>query len=263
VSANAFPIPWDQDAATAAANHERAMTCDLLIVEDLQHLPSRAADSLVQLLDDRFHRLMPVVCTATRGPAQFARHGDRLPVRLTNRLAAGLVIALRPLQAPSRRIVLNEIAQRRGLRLTDDALNWLAQSLTGGRQLEGAIHQIQGLRQHTRRQPTLEELRRQFEVDADGGQPTIEGIVRQVSSYFRVTASRLRSSSRSRGLLIARQVTMYLARQLTTLSLQRIGASLGGRDHTTVQHGCKRIEVAIQNDASLAAAVRELESALA
>jgi chromosomal replication initiator protein len=268
LSANAFPLPWDQDGATAADRHEQARSCDLLIVEDLHHLPARATETLVALLDERLQRRLPTVFTANAGPAQLAHRGEALPVRLTNRLASGLVVALEPLQAPSRRVFLLEIANRRALPITAEVLDWLAEMLTGGgRQLEGAINQLETLATISRDAQRsaghalpLREVREQFQQQAQAGLPTMERIVRRVSDYYRVQPRQLGSGRRQRSLLLARQVSMYLARRLTPMSLQEIGACFGGRDHTTVLHACRKVEEAMKCDASLSGAVHQLHA---
>src|SRR5918998_131734 len=79
----------------------------------------------------------------------------------------------------------------------------------------------------------------------------LPGIATQAARYFALKVSDLKSPSRRRGVVIARGVAMYLARQLTGRSLEHIGAFFGGRDHTTVLHGCRRIEGLIDSDPSV------------
>jgi chromosomal replication initiator protein len=256
LSANAFPLPWDQDDPGAAERCDEARRCDLLIVEDLHHLPARATETLVEWLDERERRGLPTVITANAGPAQLSHRGEALPVRLTSRLAAGLVVALEPPGAASRRAFLMEQARRRGLDIGPDILDWLAMVLTGGgRQLEGALNRLAELAA-----PTLAEVQTLFAEQVDAGQPTVERVVRRVSAYYRVEARQLRSARRQRSLLVPRQVSMYLLRRLTSLSLAEIGACFGGRDHSTVLHACRRIEEAIQRDARLSGAVQQLQA---
>jgi chromosomal replication initiator protein len=266
LSANDFPLPWAaaDEAEAASERYQEARRCDLLIIEDLQHLPERAAEALVQLLDERLRRRLATVLTALAGPGQLAHRGNTLPARLTNRLAGGLVVALEPLGAPSRLVFLQELARRRGMVLSDEVLNWLAESLAGGgRQLEGALRQIDAL-QKVRREPlTLDQLREQFRSPVEASQPTVERIVRRVSDHFRVEPRQLQSARRHRELLLARQVSMYLARQLTRLSLEQIGKYFGGRDHTTVLHACRKVEEAMRSDALLSGTVRRIHAELA
>lgn len=256
LSANAFPLPWSQDEPAAEERYRAARQCDLLIVEDLHHLPARAAETLVELLDERQREGLPTVLTANAGPAQLAHRGEAMPVRLTNRLASGLVVALAPLGAASRRQFLTEQARRRGIAIAGDILDWLAETLTGGgRQLDGALNQLATLGP-----VTLDELRAQLRVQVEAGQPTVERIVRRVSDYYRVEPRQLRSPRRQRGLLIPRQVSMYLLRRLTPLSLEQIGACFGGRDHTTVLHACRKVEAAMQDDVQLSGTIHQLQA---
>src|SRR5207244_2743233 len=132
-----------------------------------------------------------------------------------------------------------------------------------GRQLEGAVNQIDALQKLQRRPLTLGEVRDHFRPQADAGRPTVERIARHVGSCFRVEPKLLASDRRQRPLLLARQVGMYLARKLTPLSLQQIGAYFGGRDHTTVLHACRKIEAALEADPELSGTVRRLHAELA
>ena len=91
----------------------------------------------------------------------------------------------------------------------------------------------------------------------------MERIAQRVGRYFQVEPRQLQSRARSRNALLPRQVGMYLARQLTELSLQQIGAYFGGRDHSTVLHACRKVEEAMAHDRTLSGAVRQLHADLA
>lgn len=205
---------------------------------------------------------MPTVVTATQGPV-LLQSRERFPARLTSRLAGGLVVALESWQAASRLYFLEEAAQRQQLAVAPDILPWLAQHLTGGgRQLEGAIHQLRELVKQQRQDLDLEAVEKHFQVQADADRPTMERIARQVSGYFHLEPGQLQSQRRYRNIMLPRQVSMYLARQLTTLSLDQIGAYFGGRDHTTVLHACRKVERALKSDATFSGAVRQLQAEL-
>ncbi len=243
---------------------DEARQADLLILEDLQHLPGRAVERVVQILDERLAHQRPTVVTAGAGPRHLGYRGVRFPARFTSRLAAGLVIALEPLQAPGRLLLLEDLAQRRQLAVPRDILEWLAQNLTGGgRQLEGAIAQLENLNKIGRRPLDLKTAAAHFRTQVDASQPTVERIASQVGGYFRIEPRHLQSRRRHHNILLPRQVGMYLARQLTLLSLEKIGAYFGGRDHTTVLHACRKVEQAMENDAHLSGTVRQLHTELA
>ena len=86
--------------------------------------------------------------------------------------------------------------------------------------------------------------------------------VAHVSGHYQVKPSVLRSAQRSKHVVLPRQVSMYLARQLTPLSLQQIGRFFGGRDHTTVMHACRKIEDALQTDLELSGTLRQMSAEL-
>jgi chromosomal replication initiator protein len=233
---------------------------DLLIVEDLHHLPARAVESLVQLFDALQARHCPVVFTALHGPQQL----PQLSARLASRLAGGLPVGLTALSAPSRLALLADKAQRRQLAVSREVLAWLAEHLAGGgRQLEGALVRLETLARLHQRPLDVATVADHFREQAEAARPTVERIAQRVGGYFRVEPRHLQSRRRSRQVLLPRQVGMYLARQLTELSLEQIGAYFGGRDHSTVLHACRKVEQALTQDPALSGAVRQLHSDLA
>lgn len=253
-----------EDDAKRSEQIEDALQCDLLIVEDLQHLPRWAEETLAGIVDARLRTRAPMLFTALTGPGNLCRRGVPVGTRLTTRFAAGLVVALEPWQAGSRLVFLSELARRRGLELPADTLAWLAESLTmGGRQLEGSLRQIDALQRLLQQPLTPAQLRAHFRSQLDEQRPTIERIATHVANHFAAPPRDIRSAQRSRAFLVPRQVIMYLARQLTRLSLEQIGAYFGGRDHTTVLHACRKIEKAMATDSALAGTVRRLSAELA
>jgi chromosomal replication initiator protein len=257
----AGPGAPDEDIAAARA-------ADLVVVEDLQHLSERGGEFLVGLLDRCLARQRQLICTALVGPAQLTH----LPGRLTSRLAQGLVVGLEMLSPASRR----EYLQRAGS-VSDgllpaahsftpgpDILDWVAHHMPGSvRQLEGALVRLRNLTAVLGRPPCLDEVIDAFRQDSDLHTPTMERIAQRVCRYFQVAPGQMCSRRRSREVMLPRQVGMYLARQLTSLSLDQIGAFFGGRDHTTVLHACRKVEQALTSDVHLSGAVRELRADLA
>ncbi len=239
---------------------DEARKADLLVIEDLQHLAGRAVEPLVGVIDARLRREQQMVFTATQGPGQLRE----LPARLTSRFAASLVVGLMPLSPESRRSLLRNLANREGMKSSGDALDWVADRLGGSvRQLEGALGRLETLYRLHGRPATLEETQAAFEEDAEIRRPTVERIAQRVGRLFQVETKQLRTRERSRHVLVPRQVGMYLARKLTTLSLEQIGAYFGGRDHSTVLHACRKVEEALTSDPQLSGIVRQLHADLA
>jgi chromosomal replication initiator protein len=105
-------------------------------------------------------------------------------------------------------------------------------------------------------------LARYFRDEAEAARPTVERIAQRVGGFFQVEPRRLQSRRRFRNIVWPRQVGMYLARRLTDLSLEQIGAYFGGRDHATVLHACRKVEEAVQADAVMSGTVRQLQADL-
>jgi chromosomal replication initiator protein len=233
---------------------------DLLIVEDVQHLPARVEEAFVHLVDRGLARGQQLVCTALAGPAQLSH----LPARVTSRLGSGLVVGLAALSPDSRQLFLEECIKRRDLKVRADVLPWLAEHLPGSiRQLEGVVARLMELTRLHGQALDMETLAELFGVEAEANRPTVERIAQRVGCYFQVEPRQLQARSRTRGTLLPRQIGMYLARQLTELSLQQIGAYFGGRDHSTVLHACRKVEKALAQDVHLSGAVRQLHADLA
>ena len=188
----------------------------------------------------------------------------QFPARLTSRLAAGLVVGLLPLSPASRRALLQERVRQRQMKLPADVLDWLAEHFSGSvRQLDGALARLETLARMQGRPPELDAVAAAFQEDADAHRPTVERIAQRVGRHFQLDPRQLQARDRSRHVLLPRQVGMYLARKLTPLSLQQIGAYFGGRDHSTVLHACRKVEQALAQDAGLFGTMRQLSQDLA
>jgi len=234
-----------------------------LIIEDLQHLLPFRAEGLSMLLDHRQAHGKFTIMTASRAPHELVCKGDGLPPRLLSRLAQGLTVGLDHWSASSRQLFLQELGRRCQLSLSEETWAWLAENLGGnGRQLESVIRQLQSLSTDHPYNLSFDVVARHFQEQADERRPSVDRIVHKVSGHFGVKARHLQSGKRARQVMLPRQVSMYLARRLTQLSLQQIGAYFGGRDHTTVLHACRKVEQTLAGDADLSFAVRKLQAEL-
>ncbi|MBA2226654.1 MAG: helix-turn-helix domain-containing protein [Thermogemmata sp.] len=237
----------------------------LLIVEDLQHLARRDAEALCQVLDQRRACGQGVILTSGRTVADL-RH---LPRRLTSRLSAGLVVPLWPAGPDSRRQIIAALAQRWQLPLTESQVRQLADEADG---LRSAVGKLQRLRQHLSHQERspragplspaeLTALIAELNQEAQSARPSLwEQVLRQVSAVFGVSQQELLSSSRLSRILLPRQLAMYLLRQ-AGWSLPRLAQAFR-RDHATVLHACRKVEQRLNTDASLLAALRQVQAGL-
>ena len=176
------------------------LSCDLP-AEDLQRScwPRRPA---VSILTPRGKR-DPDDPYGPVGPRRLAYRGTSFPSRLTSRLAGGLVVALEPLQAPSRKLFLAETAQRRQLPLAPDVVDWLGERLVAnGRQLEGALTQLQTLARLGKRLD-LPSVMEHFRPQIEAAQPSLGRILEEVGGYFQVKPKDLQSKRRYHDVLLA------------------------------------------------------------
>jgi chromosomal replication initiator protein len=243
----------------ATETPDETIACDLLIVEDLQHLPGRAADTLVRVVDFRLPRGLPLVVTASAGPARLTD----LPPRLASRLGGGLVIGLEPPSPASRRLVLGGLAEQRGLRVGADVLDWIALHTPGGvRPLIGALTTLEAI---ARGRPTPPDL--PTVIAHWRGTPTVgvtpERVAKSVARHFQLDVKALRTRRRQQAGLWPLQVAMYLTRALTGLPWPRIGAAFGGRDASTVRHAFRKVAERADADAGIAAELREIAAEFA
>ncbi len=229
---------------------------DLLAIEDLHHLKDADVESLRLLLDARSSRLLPTLFTANAGPAHLP-----FPRRLTNRLAAGLVVRLDSFGLDTRRRFALWHSERAGVRLAAPAVEWLIRTTDGPRPLAGMIDTLRTIGSAGFRELTEQEVRLHF-ADPLPPSSSLQRIVRTVCGVFKVKVKDLTGASRLRAVLIPRQVAMYLAREVAKLPLTAIGQHFGGRDHSTVLNAVRKITAAVETDEELAGRVRELRRGL-
>lgn len=237
-------------------------TAALLVLEDLSHLATKTAAQaeLLHTLDELAERPALVVVTSRVSPAELT---DFLP-GLQSRLQAGLCLPISLPQMEARRAILAACCAARRLSLGDGALRLLARSLAlPAPELAGVLNNMQ-LAASTARRP-LDDLFVQTYLKqyCASRHPPLKTIATHTARHFTLRVADLRSASRRRGVVVARDVAMYLARQLTRKSLKQIGEYFGGRDHTTVLHGCRKTESLMHSDAATLEAVTTLREALA
>lgn len=249
----------DEEDGKRSVILQDARNTDVLVVEDLQHVSEAAIPPLTNLIDYRLARQRQMVFTALHGPANLSQ----LPSRLTSRFAQGLVLGLSTLSPESRKTFLTQRAEQREIFIIDGILHWLAEHVGGSaRELEGALSRLELLMEIEGPNIDVNAVAVAFQEDADLRKPTVDRIALRVSKYFKLSSKQLRDRSRAHHVLLPRQVSMYLARELTELSLKQIGDYFGGRDHSTVLHACRKVETALQKDVSLSGVVRQLQADL-
>ena len=243
----------------------------LFVLEDVGQLVTRGAaqTELAQTLDALADCGAVVVVTSRVAPSELAG----LTPRLRSRLAAGLVVGLVAPGVDARAAIVEQLADLRALTLSKSAARLLADSLAGCvTELAGALAQLEQRaalasmpgRASRSDQCIDDSLVRHYLAERETPRKaSLQGITARTARYFALRVADLQSPSRRRAVVVPRNVAMYLARQLTGKSLKQIGDYFGGRDHTTVLHGCRKTEDLIQTDPSTRHAIVELRQGLA
>ena len=225
------------------AFQRRYRDVDVLLVDDIQFLENkeRTQEEFFHTFNTLHNANKQIVITSDRPPQQLSTLEDRLRTRFQ----WGLITDVQPPDIETRIAILRKKAAQDRLAAPPDVLEFIASKIaTNIRELEGALIRVTAFAS-LNRQPvdlSLAEIVLKDLIPADGG-PEITGatIMAATAEYYSLTMEDLCGSSRSRVLVTARQIAMYLCRELTELSLPKIGQMFGGRDHTTVIHADRKI----------------------
>ncbi|WP_066460683.1 chromosomal replication initiator protein DnaA [Sanguibacter suarezii] len=246
----------------AGAFQRRHRDVDFLLIDDIQFLQGKE-----QTMEEFFHTFntlhnanKQVVITSDLPPKQLNGFEDRL----RSRFEWGLITDVQPPDLETRIAILRKKASGERLAAPDDVLEYIASKISSNiRELEGALIRVTAFANLNRQQVDLalaEIVLKDLITDDDASQITAGSVIAQTAAYFGLTIDDLCGSSRSRVLVTARQIAMYLCRELTDLSLPKIGQQFGGRDHTTVMHANRKITEQMAERRSTFNQVTELTS---
>jgi chromosomal replication initiator protein len=216
---------------------------DILLVDDIQFLENKE-----QTQEEFFHTFntlhnanKQIVISSDRAPKQLVTLEDRL----RNRFEWGLITDVQPPELETRIAILRKKAVQEGLVAPPEVLEYIASKIsTNIRELEGALIRVSAFASLNRQSVDLqlaEIVLKDLIPNDTGPEITAATIMAQTATYFGIDMEQLCGPSRSRVLVTARQIAMYLCRELTELSLPKIGQQFGGRDHTTVMHAERKI----------------------
>jgi chromosomal replication initiator protein len=239
--------------------HRRYRAVDLLMVDDIQFLEGK--ERTQEEFFHTFNALHPhsqIVITSDRLPKKIST----LEERLRTRFEWGLITDIQPPDLETRIAILQTKAETDGLAVSPEIMDYIASRIqTNIRELEGALIRVAAYASLTSSEPTLELAQGVLQSllpNAAESRVTSDLVIAVAAEYYDITADEIRSSNRSRPLVNARQMAMYLCRELTDLSLPEIGRRFGGRDHSTVLHANNKIRTQMQERESSFEQVREL-----
>ncbi len=233
---------------------------EVLLVDDIQFLEGKE-----QTQEEFFHTFntlhnaqKQIVMTSDRPPKLL----DSLEARLRSRFEWGLITDIQPPDLETRIAILRKKAAQERLTAGPEVLEFIASRIqTNIRELEGALIRVTAFASLNRQQVDVsiaEMVLRDLMPDSGEAQITSGTIITQVASYFGLTVDDLSGQSRTHVLVTARQIAMYLCRELTDLSLPKVGQQFGGRDHTTVMHAERKVRTLMAERRSVFNQVTEL-----
>jgi len=244
----------------ASAFQRRYRDLDVLLVDDIQFLENkeRTQEEFFHTFNTLYNANKQIVISSDRPPKQLTTLEDRL----RSRFEWGLITDIQPPELETRIAILRKKAAQDKLNAPDDVLEYIASKIsTNIRELEGALIRVTAFASLNRQGVDLslaEIVLKDLIPSVAGPEITAATIMAQTSTYFSLTIDDLCGTSRSRVLVNARQIAMYLCRELTELSLPKIGQTFGGRDHTTVMHADRKIRQLMAERRSIYNQVTEL-----
>ncbi len=244
----------------AATFQRRYREVDVLLVDDIQFLQGK-----VQTQEEFFHTFntlhnanKQIVITSDKPPKALAEFEERM----RSRFEWGLLTDVQPPDLETRIAILLKKAAQERLSAPPEVLEYIGSKIsTNIRELEGALIRVTAFASLNRQPVDLalaEVVLKDLITDASGPEITSATIMAQTAAYFGLSMEDLCGASRSRLLVNARQIAMYLCRELTDLSLPKIGQQFGGRDHTTVMHADRKIRQLMAERRSVYNQVTEL-----
>jgi chromosomal replication initiator protein len=216
---------------------------DVLLVDDIQFIEGKE-----QLQEEFFHTFntlhdaqRQIVLSSDRPPDSIATLEDRL----RSRFKMGLITDIQPPDFETRLAIVQKKAESSGSHVPDDVLSFIAANITDNiRELEGALIRVTAYATLNDADLTVDlagEILADTISSATPRQITANSILEATAAYFGLEVAQLQSKSRTRDLVHARQIGMYVCRELTDLSYPQIGKVFGGRDHTTVIHAYEKV----------------------
>jgi chromosomal replication initiator protein len=233
---------------------------DILLVDDIQFLENKEGtqEEFFHTFNTLHNASKQIVISSDRAPKRLVTLEDRL----RSRFEWGLLTDIQPPELETRIAILRKKAVQDRLNAPPEALEYIASRIsTNIRELEGALIRVSAFASLNRQTVDLqlaEFVLKDLIPESQGPEITAATIMGQTASYFGLSIDDLCGASRSRVLVTARQIAMYLCRELTDLSLPKIGQQFGGRDHTTVMHADRKIRSLMAERRSIYNQVTEL-----
>lgn len=235
----------------------------ILVIDDVHLIVDKPAaqEELAARLESRSVELLPTILTCRRLPTQV----PGLRPLLVSRMLPGLTVPIRLPGHTARRALVSALSQRRDLLLSDEEIDLLCAGLPDeipARQIESAVRHLELWCRMKASRATMIAIREAIASIEPTIDISTDQIAKSIARRYKLKLGELKSSTRRQEVVRARSLAMYLARQLTGTSYDKIGKYFGGRDHTTVLHACRKTESLIESDNELRIAADEVSDHL-
>ena len=233
---------------------------DILLIDDIQFIAGK--ESTQEEFFHTFNELHQVgkqiVLTSDRPPKDIKTLEDRLK----NRFEWGLLTDIGLPDFETRIAIIKRKADLLNINIPDDVAQFIASKLKNNiRQLEGAVKKIKAYKYYAGSNPSLSVAQTVIKEILNDNQPapvTVEKIIEEVAKTYSVTPEDIRSNKRTAPLPIARQVSIYVVREITQMTQAAIGDEFGGRDHATIVYSIQKVQKIIEKDAHTKAIVDDI-----
>ena len=233
------------------AFRDKYRSVDVLLIDDIQFLAGkeRTQEEFFHTFNTLYDLNKQIVITSDRPPKDI----PTLENRLISRFEWGLITDIQPPDLETRIAILRKKAQAENLNIPGEVINFIAEKIPSNiRQLEGALTKLVAFSTLTKKELSISLAQNILKdiIPLENKKISINQVQKAVTEYYTIKINSLLSKKRTKDVVLARQVAIYLSRELTDLSLTSIGEAFGRRDHTTIIHSCAKIKNKIEKDKS-------------
>ncbi len=243
---------------------EKYRLVDLFLMDDVQFIAGKdsSEEELFHTFNTLYEQKKQIVLTSDRPPHEMLR----LEQRLRTRFEQGLPADIQPPDYETRMALLKNKALERGISLPDPVLSYVAENITSNvRQIEGVVNKIMAFQELMGAQVDIETTIRAVRDILKAKEnflPSAETIIQEVARFYELDASAITGQGQNKEISTARNVAMYIIREMTQLSLAEIGQQFGGRHHSTVLNSINRVEKMMKTQPELSEIVRDITNAV-
>ena len=234
---------------------------DLLLMDDIQFISGKMGiqEEFFHTFNTLYEAGKQIVITSDRPPLEMLKLEDRL----RSRFEAGLIADVQQPNMETRMAITRTKAMQLGMILPDDVVEYIAENITANvRQIEGVVKRLTAYKEILDDKITIDSVKRAIKDVIRVGTyiPTPDVIITETARYYSIDPTELRGQRRSKNTAMARQVSMYLMRNLTNLSLTDIGEEYEGRNHSTVLSSIRKVEDLLKTDPDMNGTIRDITS---